>query len=43
MQHPLQPKNHMFKRNLWKLTLSSAIVLWAAFSLYPLSDREFPI
>ena len=32
----------MFKRNLWKLTLSSAIVLWAAFSLYPLSDREFP-
>jgi SecD/SecF fusion protein len=32
----------MFKRNLWKLTLSLAIVLWAVVSLLPLSDREFP-
>ncbi len=31
----------MFKRNLWKLTLSLAIVLWAVSSLVPLQDRPF--
>ena len=31
----------MFKRNLWKLTLSLAIVLWALSSLLPLNDRPF--
>jgi SecD/SecF fusion protein len=31
----------MLKRNLWKLTLSFAIVLWAVLSLVPLQDREF--
>lgn len=32
----------MFKRNLWKLTLSCAIVLWAVSSLFPINDRDFP-
>ena len=32
----------MFKRNLWKLTLSCAIVLWAVSSLLPINDRDFP-
>lgn len=31
----------MLKRNLWKLTLSLAIVLWAVASLLPLQDRPF--
>ncbi|ATC62661.1 protein translocase subunit SecDF [Nibricoccus aquaticus] len=31
----------MFKRNLWKLTLSLVIVLWAAFQLIPIQDRDF--
>lgn len=31
----------MLKRNLWKLTLSLAIVLWALSSLLPLNDRPF--
>ncbi len=31
----------MLKRNLWKLTLSLAIVVWAISSLLPLKDREF--
>jgi SecD/SecF fusion protein len=31
----------MFRRNLWKLTLSAAILLWAVFTLNPLKDREF--
>jgi len=31
----------MFKRNLWKLTLSLAIVLWALSSLLPVNDRPF--
>jgi SecD/SecF fusion protein len=31
----------MLKRNLWKLTLSLAIVLWAVSSLVPLQDRPF--
>jgi len=31
----------MLKRNLWKLILSSAIVLWAVSSLLPLKDRKF--
>ncbi len=31
----------MLKRNLWKLTLSLAIVLWAVSSLLPLNDRPF--
>ena len=31
----------MFRRNLWKLTLSAIIVLWALFTLVPLQDRPF--
>src|SRR5450432_526102 len=31
----------MLKRNLWKLIFSFAIVLWAAWSLYPLRDQDF--
>ena len=31
----------MFRRNLWKLTLTVAVLLWAAYSLYPLQDRDF--
>ena len=31
----------MLKRNLWKLTLSLAIVVWALASLLPLQDRPF--
>jgi SecD/SecF fusion protein len=31
----------MLKRNLWKLILSLAIVLWALSSLLPLHDRKF--
>ena len=31
----------MLSRNLWKLTLSLAIVLWAAYSLTPLNDLPF--
>jgi SecD/SecF fusion protein len=32
----------MFKRNLWKLTLSLVVVLWAAFQLIPIQDQDFP-
>lgn len=32
----------MIKRNLWKLVLSLAIVLWAVTTLIPLNDRPFP-
>ena len=32
----------MLKRNLWKLVLSFAIVLWAVLSLTPLQDRDVP-
>jgi SecD/SecF fusion protein len=32
----------MFKRNLWKLTISLIIVLWAAFQLIPIQDQDFP-
>ncbi len=32
----------MLKSNLWKLLLSSAIVLWAVLSLVPIQDRDFP-
>jgi SecD/SecF fusion protein len=32
----------MLKRNLWKLTLSFAIVLWAVWTLLPLNDQPFP-
>lgn len=32
----------MFKRNIWKLTLSLFVVLWALSSLIPLTDRPFP-
>ncbi len=32
----------MLKRNLWKLVLSSVIVLWAVLSLTPLQDRNVP-
>jgi len=32
----------MIKRNLWKLVLSLAIVLWAVATLIPLNDRPFP-
>ncbi|HTJ79302.1 MAG TPA: protein translocase subunit SecD [Rariglobus sp.] len=31
----------MLKRNLWKLILSLAIVLWAVSSLLPIKDRKF--
>lgn len=31
----------MLKRNLWKLVLSFAIVLWAVLSLVPIQDRDF--
>ncbi len=31
----------MFRRNLWKLTLSVAVLLWAAYTLIPLKDRDF--
>jgi SecD/SecF fusion protein len=31
----------MLKRNLWKLTLSLAVVLWALSSLLPLKDQPF--
>jgi SecD/SecF fusion protein len=32
----------MFKRNVWKLTLSLIIVTWAVFQLVPVTDRDFP-
>lgn len=32
----------MLNRNLWKLVLSFAIVLWAVLSLAPLQDRDVP-
>jgi SecD/SecF fusion protein len=32
----------MFQRNLWKLTLSLAIVLWSVFQLIPIQDQDFP-
>ncbi|MEO7597582.1 MAG: protein translocase subunit SecD, partial [Opitutus sp.] len=32
----------MLRRNLWKLTLSLAIVLWAVLTLLPLKDQPFP-
>lgn len=32
----------MLKSNIWKLTLSLGVVLWALFSLLPLQDRPFP-
>ena len=32
----------MLKRNLWKLVLSSIIVLWATLSLVPVQDRDVP-
>jgi SecD/SecF fusion protein len=32
----------MLQRNLWKLTLSLAIVLWAAYQLVPIQDQDFP-
>jgi SecD/SecF fusion protein len=31
----------MFRRNLWKLTLSVAVLLWAAYTLIPLKDIDF--
>ncbi len=31
----------MFRRNLWKLTLSAAVVLWAVFTLMPIKDQPF--
>jgi SecD/SecF fusion protein len=31
----------MFRRNLWKLTLSVAILLWAVYTLSPIKDRDF--
>lgn len=32
----------MLKRNLWKLTLSLAVVLWSLSALFPLKDQPFP-
>lgn len=31
----------MLKRNIWKLTLSLGVVIWALFSLLPVADRPF--
>lgn len=31
----------MLKRNLWKITLSFFVALWALFSLLPIADRPF--
>ncbi|MFT3867058.1 MAG: protein translocase subunit SecD [Nibricoccus sp.] len=31
----------MLQRNLWKLTISFAIVLWAVWTLVPINDRPF--
>ena len=31
----------MLRQNLWKLTLCTVIVLWAAFNLVPLKDQDF--
>ena len=31
----------MLSRNLWKLILSAALVLWAVFTLLPLKDQDF--
>ena len=39
---PLITRTHMFNRNIWKLTLTFAIVAWAVTSLLPLNDRDFP-
>ncbi|MEO6875840.1 MAG: protein translocase subunit SecD [Opitutaceae bacterium] len=32
----------MFRRNLWKITLSLLLVVWAVSTLYPLKDQPFP-
>ena len=31
----------MLSRNLWKIILSAALVLWAVFTMLPLQDRDF--
>jgi len=31
----------MLSRNLWKISLSAALVLWAVFTLLPLKDQNF--
>jgi SecD/SecF fusion protein len=31
----------MFRRNLWKITLSVLLVVWAVSTLYPLKDQPF--
>ncbi len=31
----------MFRRNLWKLTLSAAVLLWAVYTLIPVRDIDF--
>jgi SecD/SecF fusion protein len=31
----------MFRRNLWKLILCSAVTIWAASTLLPIKDRDF--
>lgn len=31
----------MLSRNLWKIILSAALVLWAVFTLLPLKDQDF--
>src|SRR5258708_40133806 len=31
----------MLSRNLWKIVLSAALVLWAVFTLMPLKDQPF--
>ncbi|HEY4299938.1 MAG TPA: protein translocase subunit SecD [Candidatus Didemnitutus sp.] len=31
----------MFRRNLWKLSLSIGILLWAVWTLIPVQDRDF--
>ncbi len=32
----------MFRRNLWKISLSLLLVVWAVSTLYPLKDQPFP-
>lgn len=36
-----KPKTHMFKRNLWKITLTAFIGAWAISSILPLKDTPF--
>src|SRR5690606_920630 len=41
IERPFKPKPTMFRRNLWKIAICLAIVLWAAGTLLPLQDQPF--